>query len=405
MRRLTLFLCFIIFLPFLSIADENGRAYYTPSDFTSAYRYTEFSQVLKRASEQRRTLVFDLREFECRNPSQLAGLTVVLREAKTEGLSCEALIHENSDASAFALGMSTGNLKVVTENDELPDNLLLNTEHLISEWLKSSETHRDYSLFWSFDSPEISTFSPEEAKAFILSSKPFPFSFLQLISVFIGMPLFFGIVISVFLLGLYFEITHPGTAYGGVTAFAAFVIIVGVQSVNGNVQVWELCLLTVCLGLILFEVFVFSGGGIIGGVGILGILTGFTLLMLNNEGLDFGGIHYQRLIHAALTATASVVTSFALMVYLLLNFHNSSFLSSFALQSSQSVEAGFVSSPKQEVSIEGSRGIAYSVLRPGGKVEIEGRVFDAWTRGEFISKGTSVLVIKDEGSRLRVRAV
>ena len=44
-----------------------------------------------------------------------------------------------------------------------------------------------------------------------------------------------------------------------------------------------------------------------------------------------------------------------------------------------------------------------TVLRPSGKVDIEGHNMDAVSRGDFIEKGKKVIVIKAEGSYLVVK--
>jgi membrane-bound serine protease (ClpP class) len=53
----------------------------------------------------------------------------------------------------------------------------------------------------------------------------------------------------------------------------------------------------------------------------------------------------------------------------------------------------------------GRTGEAYTVLRPSGKVMIEDTLYDASTRGDFVDKGSSIVVVDQEGSSLRVRKV
>ena len=53
----------------------------------------------------------------------------------------------------------------------------------------------------------------------------------------------------------------------------------------------------------------------------------------------------------------------------------------------------------------GKTGIAYTVLRPSGKVLIDDVVYDAYTRGDYINKNDKVKVINDEGTSLKVRKI
>ena len=54
--------------------------------------------------------------------------------------------------------------------------------------------------------------------------------------------------------------------------------------------------------------------------------------------------------------------------------------------------------------LEGRKGIAVSVLRPVGKVKIEGELVDALSEGTFIEAGRSVMVVKAESSYVVVKA-
>src|SRR5258708_4317994 len=52
----------------------------------------------------------------------------------------------------------------------------------------------------------------------------------------------------------------------------------------------------------------------------------------------------------------------------------------------------------------GAKGKVLATLRPAGKVEIDGRIFDAMSRGEFIEKGVEVTVVNVDESVLVVEA-
>ena len=56
-------------------------------------------------------------------------------------------------------------------------------------------------------------------------------------------------------------------------------------------------------------------------------------------------------------------------------------------------------------SVTGKRGITQTVLRPSGKVSIDGTIYDAYSRGEYIEKGFPVVVVSVSGSSLQVRII
>ncbi len=53
----------------------------------------------------------------------------------------------------------------------------------------------------------------------------------------------------------------------------------------------------------------------------------------------------------------------------------------------------------------GKEGVAYTILRPSGRIEIDDVLYDAYTRGEYIEKGDKVVVISQEGTSLKVRSM
>jgi membrane-bound serine protease (ClpP class) len=53
----------------------------------------------------------------------------------------------------------------------------------------------------------------------------------------------------------------------------------------------------------------------------------------------------------------------------------------------------------------GKRGVAHTVFRPSGKAYIEGKIYDAFTYGEYIQAGEPIEVVGEETTSLRVRKV
>ena len=51
------------------------------------------------------------------------------------------------------------------------------------------------------------------------------------------------------------------------------------------------------------------------------------------------------------------------------------------------------------------KGISYTVLRPSGKILVDGELMDAFTRGEFIEKDKKVEVIDESGTSLKVKEI
>jgi membrane-bound serine protease (ClpP class) len=69
----------------------------------------------------------------------------------------------------------------------------------------------------------------------------------------------------------------------------------------------------------------------------------------------------------------------------------------------ESAAEGYSTSDKDYRSMVGKTGIAHSILRPGGKVSIEGTVFDAIAESGYIDKGEEIQVVSYQTTQLVVR--
>ncbi len=81
---------------------------------------------------------------------------------------------------------------------------------------------------------------------------------------------------------------------------------------------------------------------------------------------------------------------------------NSGLFKNMALKTVQDVNEGFVCVETSLFVLKGKEGIAQTVLRPGGKVLIEGEVYDAVAENGFIEKDEKILVKKVEATQLYV---
>jgi membrane-bound serine protease (ClpP class) len=76
-----------------------------------------------------------------------------------------------------------------------------------------------------------------------------------------------------------------------------------------------------------------------------------------------------------------------------------------SLKSVQNVDEGFVSIEPRMFALKGRTGVSKTVLRPSGKVLIDGEVFDAVAITGFIDQDTSVKVERVEATQLYVDRV
>jgi membrane-bound serine protease (ClpP class) len=97
-----------------------------------------------------------------------------------------------------------------------------------------------------------------------------------------------------------------------------------------------------------------------------------------------------------------MVGSLVLIVLTGAKLLNSRQFQNISLQKTLEREDGYTSTYITEKMI-GKTGTAYTVLRPSGKVMIDGTLYDAATRGEYVDPGTPITVISQEGTSIRVK--
>jgi membrane-bound serine protease (ClpP class) len=156
------------------------------------------------------------------------------------------------------------------------------------------------------------------------------------------------------------------------------------------------------IALIALEIFVIPGFGIAGITGLTLTLGSLILVMLNNDFFDFSFVKASEIFRATATILAGLFGSIIIMFLGGVRLTNSRLFKRIALQAVQDRSEGYTSNFKQEPMV-GKTGTAYTVLRPSGKVMIEGSLFDAYTRGDYIEKNDKIKVINDEGTSLKVK--
>ena len=76
---------------------------------------------------------------------------------------------------------------------------------------------------------------------------------------------------------------------------------------------------------------------------------------------------------------------------------------SLALKTKMNANEGYVAQDMQLAQYVGQKGIAATLLRPVGKVEIDGELLDATSEVGFIDKGEEIVVTRFENAQLFVR--
>lgn len=219
-------------------------------------------------------------------------------------------------------------------------------------------------------------------------------------------PMISGILILIIVGGIYFELQTPGVGFPIAASILAAVLYFAPLYLEGLADNWEILIFIIGLLLIAVEVFVIPGFGVAGISGIILVIFGLTFSMLENDGFDFSFVGYAAVLKSmGLVIVAlflAIIGSIALGARWL---NKGGLLSKAVLSSEQKREEGFVGGGQGLQELIGKQGVVEAVLRPSGKVLIDGEVYDATSERSYLEKGEKVVVFKVEANQLFVRKV
>mgnify|MGYP001499689673 CR=1 FL=1 len=218
-------------------------------------------------------------------------------------------------------------------------------------------------------------------------------------------PFISGILILIIIGGIYFELQTPGVGFPILASVIATILYFIPYYLNGLAENWEIAVFVVGIVLIAVEVFVLPGFGIAGIAGLIATIGALILVMLNNDAFDFSFVDPKEIFYAISSTGLALLGAIVLMFFGGIRLTNSKFFSRIALVEVQDKEEGYTSSFYKEKTLVGKQGAAYTNLRPSGKVMIDGEIYDAYTRGNYIAEQSPIEVISDEGTSLKVKEI
>lgn len=219
------------------------------------------------------------------------------------------------------------------------------------------------------------------------------------------------LLILVGLGGIYLEVKNPGFGFYGIFALIAFGIFFIGQYMVELADYVDLILLMLGIILLGVEVLILPGFGVFGILGIALLLGSFVLMQQNfviPENVfewDILSQNLELVLYAFLGSLVILVLSFMVggrfMMRSPLVFTKKLFESS---ETESTKESSMISLFSDEKWVE-VKGVAITKLSPSGKIEIEGKVYDAVTIDNYLDLGTKVKVTGKDGYLLVVEAL
>lgn len=218
--------------------------------------------------------------------------------------------------------------------------------------------------------------------------RPITESFPEKLARFLTNPFVIPILLTIAGIGIVVELFSPGFGIPGFIGITSLLLFFYGHLVAGITGYESFALFIIGIILVLLEFFV--PGGIIGLLGFSAVVGSLFLASADPVNMT---------ISLLIAITVSILVAILLVKVFGMKMN---FFRKMILTDATKTEQGYVSHPNR-VDLLGIEGKAITDLRPSGTALINAERVDVVTEGGFISKGTTVKVVKVEGSRIVVR--
>lgn len=208
------------------------------------------------------------------------------------------------------------------------------------------------------------------------------------------------ILIGIFVVALVIEGLHPGVGIAGGVAAAAMLLLVGAPALIGLAEWWEVVLVLAGIALIGVEILVLPGTGFAGITGAICVLVGLVASFTGTDPTSAG--ERGALLTASTTTIAGVFVGAILAWFASRWFRETALFRRAVLATSVNATAEPVRRGMPKLPPNGTRCLADTDLRPSGRCEHQGEIFDAQSTGDYIPRGTAVRVVGRMGTSLIV---
>lgn len=216
-------------------------------------------------------------------------------------------------------------------------------------------------------------------------------------------PMISGLLIMIIVGGIYFELQSPGIGFPIAASVLAAILYFAPLYLEGLAQNWEVVIFIAGVVLIAVEVFAIPGFGVAGISGILLVITGLTLAMVDNLVFDLEwNFAFIEVVRSFFVVVTAMFLSLILSLYLGKKLFTARAFAGLALDSQLGSKDGFLGVESQPAELVGKSGRAETILRPSGKVVIDDEIYDAVSEYGFIEKGEKVKVISYETGQIHV---
>lgn len=218
-------------------------------------------------------------------------------------------------------------------------------------------------------------------------------------------PFVTGILIMIIIGGIYFELQSPGIGFPLAASIIAALLYFAPLYLEGLAEYWEFLIFAAGVVLMLVEIFAIPGFGVAGVAGVICMVTGLTLSMVDNEMLrdfEFSGEGMNLIMRSFGIVVLSALLGLLTSIWLASRVLSTNNFAKLALNTDQKVSEGYLGVESEQKELVGLTGKAHTVLRPSGKVIVNDKIYDAMSEFGFINKGDDIKVIRYETGQVHV---
>ncbi|MCF8226357.1 MAG: nodulation protein NfeD [Bacteroidales bacterium] len=214
-----------------------------------------------------------------------------------------------------------------------------------------------------------------------------------------------GILIMIIIGGIYFELQSPGIGFPLAASAVAALLYFAPLYLEGLAEYWELLVFILGIILLLVEAFAIPGFGVAGIAGVIAVIFGLAMSMVDNEMLkdfEFTGEGINLLFKSFGIVILSSVLGLIISIWAASKLLTTNIFTSLVLGANQNTDEGYLGVDPTTKNIIGKTGTANTILRPSGKVMVDNEIYDAKAEYGFINKGDEVRIMRYEAGQVYV---
>ena len=217
---------------------------------------------------------------------------------------------------------------------------------------------------------------------------------------FLTHPIVSGLLLTLGVLGIFFELQMPGWGISGTFGATCLILFFGGHYLAGLASSVDVLLFVLGVGLIALELLVIPGFGVAGISGMACVLVGIYLALVDRPIPKFSW-DYQ-ILNNALFTFIFMICSAALGIYAIYRLSPESRMKKLmVLSASEEAGRGFTASENLEAMV-GQSGRSLTHLRPTGRALFAGEPIEVQTEGGFIEKDRPLKVVRVVGNKVFV---